>query len=241
MKKLITVFLTALMIFTLFGCGSKNNESNNKQGNNDAEPQNPQQDTERIEFKYGRVNNGVYENDIVGVGFRFDEYGLAEEPMGAYRDNKPAEEVARNMLGTLVVELYCKNKDYVDKDGNFIIFMQVTINVQESADKLEDYLKNNMDLALEQYNSGKDFYVGYTVNESRRFSGKIGGKDFEGVEFALHDSVNGTNIVERRYFARYGQYIYRITFMASDGDYASSFDQLKQEIERLISNYFYKL
>ncbi len=145
------------------------------------------------------------------------------------------------MLATLVVELHCKNKELIDADANPLIFMQVTINVQESADKLEDYLKQNIDRTLEQYTSGKNFYEGYTVSENKRFSGKIGGKGFEAVELAIHDSTFGTNIIERRYFARYGQYIYRITFMASDADNNSTFDQLRQETDRLIANYFYGL
>ena len=238
MKRFFVLLLVIAMVFTMAGCGSSKNDN---KGESDAKPQDQQQEIEKITFKYGRVNNGVYENDIVGIGFRFGEYGLEEEEMGAYRDRTPAEEIAKNMLGTLVVELHCKNKDLVDADGNLRIFMQVTINVQESADKLQDYMKANIDHTMEQYTSGKDFYAGYTVSDNKQFSGKIGDKNFEGAEFTIHDSTFGTNIVERRYFARYGQYIYRITFMASDSDFASTHEQLRAEIDKLISGYFYKL
>ena len=239
MKKTITLLLALMLLLGFTGCGSS---GNNSQGENSQEQQNQQEpENENIEFKYGRVNNGVYENDIVGIGFRFDEYGLAEESMGAYRDRIPASEIAKNMRGTLVVELYCKNKELVDKDLNSLIFMQVTINVRESSEKVEEYMKNVMDSTLENYTSGKEIFAGYEINGNRKFSGQIGGRDFEGVELTIHDSVNLSNIVERRYFARYGQYIYRITFMASDSEYNSSADQLKREIEKLISGYFYKL
>ncbi len=197
--------------------------------------------TENIVFKYGTVDGGVYENDIAGLGFRFDEAGLMEEPMGAYRDSKPAEEIAENMLGTLVVELHCKNKDIVDENGEFLTFMIVTINVQETADSVSDYLKNLMDSSIEDYSSGKGPFEGYKLSGNDRFSGQIGGKDFEAYELLINNSTYGSNIVKRVYFARYGQYIYRVTFDASASESDSSFDEIRQDIDSLISGYFYAL
>ncbi len=235
MKKILATVLVLSLLMTMTACGDPG-----KQQEDSGQAQNDQQ-SENIVFKYGTVNDGVYENDIAGFGFNFGEYGLIEEPMGAYRDRTPAEEVAKNMQGTLVVELHCKNKDIVNEENEPVVFMIVTINVQESADSVSDYMKNLMDLSMKNYSSGKEPYEGYKVSGNSRFSGKIGGKDFEAYELQINDSAFGTNIVKRVYFARYGQYIYRIAFDASDSEEHSSFDELRQEIDRLISGYFYAL
>jgi predicted small lipoprotein YifL len=235
MKKVLTVLLVLALTLSMAACGASGKQEGSPAQNDE------QGKTENIVFKYGTVDGGVYENDIAGLGFRFDEAGLMEEPMGAYRDSKPAEEIAENMLGTLVVELHCKNKDIVDENGEFLTFMIVTINVQETADSVSDYLKNLMDSSIEDYSSGKGPFEGYKLSGNDRFSGQIGGKDFEAYELLINNSTYGSNIVKRVYFARYGQYIYRISFDASDSEDHSSFDELRQEIDRLISGYFYAL
>ena len=233
MKKISALLLAVSLLLSAAACGASGKQEDNGSDG--------QTETENVVFKYGTVNGGVYENEIAGFGFRFDEYGLEEEPMGAYRDGTPAEEIAKNMLGTLVVELHCKNKELVDENGNDLVMMIVTVNVQESEDKVPDYLQKQLDRTLEQYRSGKEPFAGYSINGDSVFSGSIGGKEYEAYEISVNDSAFGTNIVKRVYFARFGQYIYRITIDASNSDESSSFDDLRRETDALISGYFYAL
>ena len=233
MKKTLALLLVFSLLLSLAACGNS--------GKQQEEPADEPEQIENIVFEYGRVSGGVYENDIAGFGFRFGECGMEEEAMGAYRGVKPAEELAKNMLGTLVVELHCNNGGYAAGSIEPVIYMIVTVNVQEVSDRVSDFAKDSLDRSLERFGSGNSPFRGYSVSENRLLSGKIGRKDYEGYELSINDSINGTNIVKRAYFTRCGQYIYSIHFDASDSDTHSSFADLSREIDSLISGYFYGL
>lgn len=215
-----------MMILALTACGSSSNDPGKQES-----------------YQLGTISNGVYENKLLKIGFKFQEAGFHEEngkTGSSYRNKSGETEVSDETLtgwmikGQSIYELYCQNYEdahmYADKENDVI-----TVFVLRSDETVEDlvalYDRESFDTYL---NNGQ-----YSEMTNKSITVKIGKTEFKGYDIIYkYSSLKG---LERCLIAKVGKLVYCIKMMSINISGNIPYSQLNEHADSIVSTYMYGL
>ena len=231
MKKLLTLALALLMVLSMTGCGSSSPA---------GEPEKPEPEKE-IEFGLGTVENGVYKNEFLGIGFKMEQAGMHEVDNGNsnYRTKIKPEDLEKIITNSMIVELLAQSyegNEFVRDSFNWIMSIEEVKDVNNTIEP-ESFMADKRTSRV------KSASENYTDLEDKEINKKIGKAEFTGFELIFTaNPVSNMKGGECHLLAKKGEYCYYITMITLYlGSENKTYDQIKENLDTWLNNYFYGL
>lgn len=242
MKRIVSLLLLFALVFALSSCGTAPSEdpvpdtepAPATEPSEDPAPEEPSE--ESAEFRLGTVENGVYRNAFLGIGFRLDENGMSESvPEGNSTYRTEAEDIEAAFAEGSIVDLFCKNYEgtvYLTDDFSRL----VSVDIYNKDADAQEVMENKMAERVERLKGSSNIFD----VEYDKVKTNIGGIKFYGFDDYYH--FNGdTDLMGERHLAynKDGYLFYIVIVSVQMNDETLTYDDIKADLDNIEKNFFF--